>query len=209
MADMKITPNTGDLGVAVQAAALIVDGPGRTEINDFRGRSKSELVDRYVEIEVVDAPPRGRENEPNVLGVLASVITHGGDQDKPKIDQGRDANGEDGILVFQNGDKLVVQVVSVPVDPTYWRSVSKGSAKARLSLDDAASWLEEAIKKKLVIATADRSSIVLALDIRHCAQLAHGKVIEAFRNNFRDPASYGFAQIWLVGPMTDRCWKIA
>jgi hypothetical protein len=84
-----------------------VDGLGRTEINDFRGRSKSELVDRYVEIEVVDAPPRGRENEPNVLGVLASLITHG-DQD-----------------------------------------------------------------------------------------------------NFRDPARYGFAQIWLVGPMTDRCWKIA
>jgi hypothetical protein len=87
MADTKLTPNPGALGVTGQPVALILDGPERTEINDFRGRSASKVLDEHIEIEVIDSPPRGSENEPHVLGVLASVITHN-DQDKPTIDRG-------------------------------------------------------------------------------------------------------------------------
>jgi hypothetical protein len=122
---------------------------------------------------------------------------------------GQDAKGEDGIPAFSNGDRLVVQVVSVPVDSTYRKNVSKGNATARLSFKNAASWIAEAIQKKLVIASVDGANIVLALDVRHCAQLAHGQVIAALKSDFNDPAKHGFAQIWLVGPVPDRCRKVA
>jgi hypothetical protein len=208
MTDTKITPETGVLAVTGNAVALILDGPGGTVINDFRGTSRSEVVDGFVKIEVLEAPPRGRENEPNVLGVLASVLTHR-NQAKPRIEQGRDANGEDGVLVFPNGDRLAVQIVSVPVDSNHWKNVSKGKAAVQLSIEEAASWLHEAIeKKKRAIASADGARIVLALDTRHCAQLAHEQVIESFHRQFGDAAIYGFAQIWLVGPVTGRCWKL-
>ena len=127
MGDTNITLGSAQMRLTLGAVALIKDGNDGTEINDFRGSSSSKVVDGIIHIDIAGRPQSGTKNEPYVLGPLASVISYG-DQSSPQIKAGIDANGVDGVLEFPNGARLPVQVVSVPVDETYWQAVGSGRA---------------------------------------------------------------------------------
>jgi hypothetical protein len=188
--------------------AATVDEVGKTTIQDFWGSSNSEVADGIVTIEVLDNPPHGKQSQVYVLRVLASVLSHG-DQSKPQITDGIDSNGEDGILTFAKGEKVPVQVVTVPIDQDHWKKVSAGHATVTLSVNQAATWIHEAITKKAaVIEPHFRAKIVLALDIRHAAQFAHDDVASAFYDQGGQSFDYGFLQVWFVASTTGRCRRL-
>jgi hypothetical protein len=56
---------------------------------------------------------------------------------------------------------------------------------------------------------ADRPKTILVLDARHCAQVCNESVIAALKEKFADPASHGFGQVWLVGPVVGRSKRLA
>lgn len=199
---LHIQPGAASLALTGGTFALTHDGSTHTALNDFKGSSRSTVKDGSIEIEVVDRPATGRANEPNVLDVLSGVLG-------AKWTAGEDANGEDGTLILKTGETLAVQIVSVPADSKHWREVSTGKASVKIPFMEAAAWINDAIAKKLTIAAADRRKMVLALDIRHSAQLANEAVVAVFRQDFPDPAGHGFAQIWLVGPISKRCEQLA
>jgi hypothetical protein len=190
------------------SVAMIVDGTDGTAINDFKGSSASKIGDGYIEVTLQGGPPAGKQDDPYVAAVLAQVVSHNG-QSNPVPEKGADQNGEDGILRFGDGSKLIVQSVSVPVDPTHWTKANKGDVSVRLTFAEAARWIQGSIEKKLSIVSHDRPQILLALDTRHCGPIAQPAILESLHVQFGSAARYGFAQIWLAGPVPSRCLRIA
>jgi hypothetical protein len=85
------------------SVALVIDGPDRTEVNDFKGRSKTtrDASGSYT-IETQGAPWCGKRNEPAALKTLrqAMAVEHGS---SPVVHKGRDQWGEDSIFEFPGG----------------------------------------------------------------------------------------------------------
>jgi hypothetical protein len=119
----------------------------------------------------------------------------------------RDDRGEDAIMRL-DGDALTLQI-TVPPAEVFWREASKGSAREQI--EHAARWLGSAVVRKAeqIVEPAQRAKTVLAIDAQHVGVLATLPVIEAYLDEFGDPASeLGFSSVWVVGPTTSYCLRI-
>lgn len=191
--------------------AMSINGPDRSEINDFRGQSQTRrLPDGRIEIAVQESPHRGKGNEPRVRKVLQEALSR-----EWRVDvtiraptEEEDRRGIDGIAVAPDGKVLVVQIVTVPTEKDYGRCVAQGSHRVVLTVDEAIDWIADAIEHKGKIAPADRGSMILALDVRHAGLLAADDFVAAAKQRIC-PADLGFAAIWLVANVSTHSARLA
>jgi hypothetical protein len=124
------------------------------------------------------------------------------------VGQAIDARGEDGKLTI-NGREMVVQAVTVPDKPSFWRDARLGG---RLSVDTphALGWLASAIEEKAQRTSAlQRPKTILAIDARHWGMLAAPTLVDAYLKAYGEPTvEYGLAAVWLVGPTNARCVRL-
>jgi hypothetical protein len=202
---------TGDLKVVGYAPNIVVSGPTRVDVNDPDGRSHTErTADGAIRVRVSEPFRPGRGNEPKVLQVIASAIEHEIGA-TVTVQPGEDHRGEDGRLQFDGAGKggLAVQVVTAVQDPDFCEQSSKGDGLLDLSPEMGAAILRGAIESKLKrIPVQQRPSLILALDARHCGMLADDDVVSAFMREFGEPRAFGFAQLWIVGPVVARCRRL-
>jgi hypothetical protein len=187
--------------------ALIVDGPTRTDINDFEGQSRTtaDAPGTYT-IETQGAPWRGKRNEPVVLKTLQQALAeeHGSSL---RMLTGRDERGEDAMIELQSGARRAVQIVTVPDDPEFNAEIASGSSRRTVTLTDVVRWIRSAVEQKHgMYPPAVRVGMILALDAR---RIPHDDAIVAELMR-QEPllVSYGFAEIWLVGPTVPRTRRL-
>ncbi|WP_128003627.1 hypothetical protein [Piscinibacter defluvii] len=109
--------------------------------------------------------------------------------------------GEDGVLQIL-GDRVVVQIVTVSPLPAFWGSVAKGSGEVKATPSAAVDWINDAIVEKAKLyASADKFSMLLAIDVVHLGVLASPDFAARYQDRYGDPsASSGFGAVWLIGP---------
>jgi hypothetical protein len=194
-----------------QELATIIDGPNRTEVNDFGGGKSRSTRNPEGEaiIETSGRLRRGKTNEKVVLRVLRLCLKRQTGS-MPTFVTASDERGEDARLQFQEGKEQVVQIVTAPPDAEYGAEIARGASKRAISVSEAATWVRSSIKHKANrIPADDRRRTILALDARHAGLLCDDDVLDEFEASGPPAASYGFDQIWLVGPIPARCRRLA
>jgi hypothetical protein len=171
------------------------------------GRADSTLGPAQLDLTLRRPIDIGKKGEPvvveRVLGQLRadghtiSTLSH------------RDELGED-HLVDCDGSEVVIQVIGVPTATDFIGEASRGSASTSVSLEQAASWIRDAVaKKQAQYAPAVRATMLLALDVRAVGVLVSPLVADELRARHGDLCSdSGFAAIWLVGPSDSRCTRL-
>ena len=215
--DKEVALSGVEMTIKVGNVAMSINGPDRAEINDFVGQSKSQrLPSGELEFTTADPPLQGRPNEPNVLRVLVEAMTAESKENHycEEGDKADDAKGIDGYVRVRGGSRVPVQVVKTPTDSQWGAAVAKGNAKIIASVADAAGWIKAAIEHKVSgasprIATRDRPSLILALDVRHAGMLAADDVIAAFHRQMPELATLGLRAVWLVGDTPFNTRKLA
>ena len=215
---------SGNVVIGVPSAALTIgacapnlvrDGTDRAtgdvhiRVDDAPvGRSDARLTPAgCVLLEVERVADRGRGGEAQLKRTLQSTLRH----DFPNITimPGSDAHGEDGLVEI-SGRTLIVQIVTSPSVPEFWRTAKEGVATERVNLCDATDWLRAAIKAKFTkIPETQRAATLLAIDARHAGILATTPVLDTYVQRFDNPvAEFGFASVWIVGPTEDYCLRL-
>jgi hypothetical protein len=116
-----------------------------------------------------------------------------------RVGGARDEHGEDARVRIGKRE-VVVQCVSLPVEPGSWRELA-GQGEVRLSgtINDAVALLRDGLLHKANKA----KSTLLVLDMAQIGALVSPALVRAYRARFSDPAvEFGFEQVWLVGPTT-------
>ena len=188
--------------------AMSIDAPNRSEINDFVGQSRSgRLPDGKLWFKVTGRPLQGEHNEPNVLKVLVAALSAeaGETLSYRRASKAENQGGIDGYVQYSSGVPVPVQIVKAPSAKEYGADVAMGDWSIIVTVEEAAGWIVTAINRKVSgkkipsIARRARTSMILALDIRHAGQLANEDVIAAFARQMPDAGALGFRSVWLVG----------
>jgi hypothetical protein len=206
---------TAALAIGAYAPNLIRDGTDRVtgdvhiRVDDAPvGRSDARLTPAgCVLLEAERVADRGRGGEAQLKQTLQSKLR----QDFPNVTiiKGSDADGEDGLVEIA-GRTLVVQIVTSPSAPDFWRTAKEGLVTERVNLSDAAVWLHATINAKFTkIPETQRAATLLAIDARHAGILATTPALDRYVQRFGDPvAEFGFASVWIVGPTEDYCSRL-
>jgi hypothetical protein len=181
---------------------MSIDGPNRSAVNDFIGKSESYVLPhgRGLRFKITDQPLQGEKNEANVLKTLATAL--GTSVSWEKAEPAENHKGHDGFVSI-SGYRISVQIVSVPTDPHFHRRVAAGHCEVDVSFDAAASWIVNAIRRKSTgpkcIAPSARAGLILALDARHAGQLVNPQVLNQLRRQMPELTALDFHSVWLVG----------
>lgn len=206
---IRLSPITLPLGVAplttIQSSNdssgtnIVVKGPA--------GHSEATLDSEGVRLEVTGKLQPGTAGEGRVLDTLVTALRNEGRH--VTFDNSEDHRGEDGALQL-DGQRFVVQTVTVPIAEPFWREASKDSARTNVPVASAAEWFKLAIEKKAQrISPADRGQMILSLDIRNVGVLASASVVREYIDRHGPPSqAYGFASVWLVGPTLAYCTRL-
>jgi hypothetical protein len=149
----------------------------------------------------------GRRGERPVADTLREAFkSHGLDV---SFSAGIDSRGED-VLLRASASTFVVQMVTTPSVPQFWREASAGSATTDVDLPRAARWLHATVEQKAAaIPPTQRATTVLVIDARHASVLAAKAVVDRYLDEHGDPADeYGFASVWIVGPTLRQSTKL-
>ena len=100
--------------------------------------------------------------------------------------------------------------MSIPPDEAVNRQIAHGLMERKLSDREAAEWIRRSIVHKWERIPPDlRARTMLVLDARHVAIFASDSVVAEFWKTVADGAAlYGFAQIWLIGPIAPRSRRL-
>jgi hypothetical protein len=114
---------------------------------------------------------------------------------------GQDSRGADGVLVVAK-KRYVLQLVSVPHDPTFWRRVDNGSATESLSPAEAVELLHRAMDAKSASTPRSlRAATILGIDALHVGVLSGPAVTGAYLVRYGAPsAEFGFRSVIIIGP---------
>jgi hypothetical protein len=198
---------TGFYNVTGHPVALILVGTDRIEVNDFSGTSTMTLQpDGSLSVQINGRVRRGTSNEDSVLKVLRSAVEVAVGE-PVELMAGEDARGEDGKLRF-GGRTYVAQIVTVPSDRNIGKEIASGKFEIRLTEELAVAWISGSIEHKTSIASMDRPRTILALDVRHVGMLCEPSIVEEMLREKPHITQLGFAQIWLVGPVSSRCVRV-
>jgi hypothetical protein len=194
----------GNYSVSGEALKAVITGPDRAElVSDWtRGKSRGRRTGAgQFELHVEDRPPRGRPGEPGVVADLLTAIRERTGIDA-QFEPGIDGRGEDGFVAYPGGHRLILQIVSVPIDQKWGQLCATEKALAQFTAEDATTWIVDAINFKAhgKYARDDQRHMLLALDARHSGILGHPEIIECFRQSRAAQQGWEFAEIWLVGP---------
>ena len=162
-------------------------------------RSDALLGDGLVSFNIRGPIQIGRKGEPRALDTLLCRLREEGHL--PTLEAGRDQLGEDGILLLQ-GQRLTLQVVSVPSCPELWRDANRDSVTTAVPVADGAKWVRDGIVAKFTnTSPGERPKTILVLDVGLTGILSAHEVADAYLALHGDPhIEFGLASIWLVGP---------
>jgi hypothetical protein len=125
-----------------------------------------------------------------------------------KVLDGDDAKGVDRIMIV-DGESFILQVTIVPQASTFWREASQSSATTQVSQPRAASWLREAIVTKSNTPSLQDAPVLLAVDVRHAGVVAMPPLLKEYLTNYVSPdREFGFASVWIVGPLPQYCCRL-
>lgn len=213
MNDTKIDAECGAVSAVGMPPSLIVNGPKRCEVSDPTAFSTSSVTaDGRIRVRIDGMPVVGRKAEPRVIKVLAQVVSGkpgvAGNFRLPTNDE--DQQGHDGFIAGADGQWQSVQCVSVPNESTYAHQLAvTGKSEITLDPDGAADWIAAAIQDKAgQYASADKAAVILALDLRHHGPFVDEPVLAALRRNHPAALNHGFREVWLVGPIPERCVRL-
>ncbi len=139
---------------------------------------------------------RGQSNEVHVMKVLVAALKEQGHEVSRKRGA-RDEDGEDGLLVV-DGRQIVVQIVTMPVDPEVWKTLNAcgaflGAGDLRAQVD----LVRGALERK---ANTAKGTLV-ALDAAHFGALVGRKLVDAYLAEYRSPVEeFSFLDVWIIGP---------
>ena len=161
-------------------------------------RSTATLAGDRVGLSVAGPVDVGKRGERRVIDLVLATLREAGfaAAEAP----GRDDRGEDHVLLI-GSDRIVLQVVSLPRDPEFWRAVASGTASADVALSRAVEWIDETIRAKAKYGEDLKRTMLLAIDAAHAGVLGSEVCVKAYLGEHGDPAErHGFAAVWLVGP---------
>lgn len=202
----------GPIGITIQAEglklAITAGRPGM--VNDQpRGpyertidysspqgaRSTSRLAGGRVGLNVAGPVDVGRRGERRVIDSMLAMLRETGfaAEEAP----GRDDRGEDHVL-FINSERVVLQIVSAPGDPEFWREVANGTASVNVELSRTAEWIEEVLREKARYDGQFKRSMLLAIDAAHAGARDRG-LCEGVSGAIRGPSRTARVRGHLVG----------
>lgn len=194
-----------------QPAGFHVEGPtaggGRKiESNPPEGgKAVSERAsDGSFRAEFSGSLPKGRSGEPHAKKVLRLALDAAGHAVRDATGAS-DASGEDGIFEI-DGEKVAVQVVTMPMDDKLWGELARHGATERVGvLSDAVKLVRAAIEKKKFA-----KRCIVALDAANVGAIPGPDLVAAYLNAHGNPnTEFGFVQTWIVGPTAGSTFKIA
>ena len=202
MTNYRLNCERGETKVAGHPVALTVSGDPdaaggrRVEGVTHSGASITSWVDADGRFRstVVGPLEGGRDAEWHALKVFQKAL---GSQGIPSVEihGAQDDRGEDRLIVI-GGRKHVVQTVSVPADPSVWRSIAEEGAVLEGDLLDAVQFVRTSIERKLHHA----SDSILLLEASALGAVLGPRLVDAYVERFGDPESeLGAAQVWIVG----------
>lgn len=191
--------------------ALADNRHGDVEVVQYRspngGRADSTLSPSELTLSIGAPLHTGRSGEPAVADRVASVLRSEGHT--LEVQPHRDDRGEDHALLV-DGERITVQVVTLPANTEFLREASHGSASTSVSHETAAGWVADCVRKKAVQYSAkQKSQMLLAVDAHMVGALVSENIISALADKYGDTcARFGFAAIWLIGPSDSRCTRL-
>lgn len=204
---IELTSELGSLGMASDS----IDPATGARI--VRNQSPSGTVSTailgpgdQVGITIAGPPEVGRAGQPRALDALQGVLVAQGHQ-VTYLPGARDDHGED-ALVDIDGERLTVQLVTVPASPDLWRAAaSTPSASTIQPVTGAAEWLRSAIEAKTAATSpAARARTILGLDAAHAGALATPEVVAAYAAMAPTQVlENGWRAVALLGPTSSTC----
>jgi len=152
-------------------------------------REGSYQVDLGVGLEI------GRHAETQALSVLVEALARRGFHVR-KIPGADDGRGEDALLQI-NGERYVVQFVTLPVETTLWQRLYRATVAATTGTKANAIALVRAafIKKR-----HKAKGTILVLDAAHVGVLASPTIVEQYLAVHGDPVEeFSLRQAWILG----------
>lgn len=166
-------------------------------------QSDSSLVGNHLTILVKPPVDIGRPGEPRVLVCVENNLKMTGKNLREPLEEerARDDRGEDGVLII-DGNRVVLQIVTVRPNASFWKSVAQGEGKASVKLSRATEWINNAVSEKAQRYQNElKPSMLLAADVGHMGVLASSRVGAHYLQTYGDPTiKYGFGGVWLIGP---------
>lgn len=205
---MKV--GTGHFKIEGQSVGLIHAGQDFVNVEDHKGSSKSRISeDGNIQADISGTPHLGRNNEPNVIKNLRKALDSDG-RSVSDVSDGDDDRGEDAIIVFKDGTKLVAQVASVPSKKEILQEIGRGSEYIdNIPIDKAVEHILDAIQRKSKKYGPSCARMLLALDIRHFGMFSNPSVVDSINDQMEKIRGFRFAEIWLIGPTVSQCCRIA
>jgi hypothetical protein len=116
-----------------------------------------------------------------------------------RVGSAQDDRGEDEVLLV-HGKKILLQCVSVPVDPTKWAELARqGQTQIEGSIDDAVALVRDALEHK----RSSANGTLLLLDMAHLGAVVTPRLVRAYREAYPNPQTeFNVVEVWLVGPTT-------
>jgi hypothetical protein len=193
-------PGSGELGFKGFPVAMVVEGPpdspeGRRvesrPASGGRAFSRTDSTGTFV-AELCSPLDRGRQGEGHAIEVLIQALTARGDQ--AQLLPGSDDRGEDGLLSI-NGRDIPVQVVSVPIDPSFWKELStQGTALTEGNV-------VELVRQALVHKKDKASGTLLVLDAAQIGAIVGPALVKSYHEVYSDPErEFSLKEAWIVGP---------
>lgn len=194
-------PLSGELGIKGSPIGIIVEGPPdspqgrRVESRPSSGgRAYSRTDSTGGFVAELSAPlDRGRQGEAHAIDLLIQALRARGDQVQ-LLPGGQDDRGEDARLSI-NGSTTPVQVVSVPVDPSFWKTLStQGTALKEGACVDL---VRQALlhKKDKAIGT------ILVMDVAQVGAIVGPALVNTYYRTYDDPErEFSLQEVWIVGP---------
>lgn len=170
-------------------------------------RSDSTLSPAGIELTLRAPVNAGRISEPPVT---ERVLRHLRSEGRvASLLEAEDNRGEDSVIVC-DGERITVQIVTVPGSTEFLKQASLGSASTTVTNEGAAHWIASAVKKKQgKYALTDRAHTLLAIDAQMVGVLASPQVAAAVAQFHGDICQQsGFGAVWIVGPSDSRCTRI-
>jgi len=205
---------TGRFSITAPPVGFVVEGdPGnpagrRVESRPAEGGRAESWIDQAGAFVAELSGPlhKGRANQNRALGVLIEALCARGsvaesiDEVKPD-----DHRGEDGLINL-DGQRVVVQIVSVPVDQSPWRELaSAGGARKSGTFEDAV----EMVRQALVHKKGRAIDAILVLDASHFGAIIWPALVDAYHRKYGDPeAEFSLREAWLVGPTVRSTFRL-
>jgi len=194
----------GEMRITGHPVGIVVEGPPespngrRVDSRPASGGCAYSITDGTGAFAAELSGPldRGRRREGHALEVLIQALRARGDDVAP-LSGSRDDRGEDGLLLI-NGNRVPVQFVSLPVDPSLWKELSSRDTASRSgTIQDAVQLVRQALSHK----KGKAAGTILVLDAAHIGAIVGPSLVESYYAAFDDPEEeFSLIEAWIVGP---------